>query len=212
MWGPSNLLGLKQQHGEESFFPTSKGRKKKVDLAVLSHCKCLPKGKKEDYDASACVHRACVLNQSGAISGTNTDLVETCGPHGGPILLLMKVNALSPSNLCVGVMACVSIAPSLPRSSGIGAAIDHHHDSWSVVRSWHANGHTSAEMRRNRHTTKLQRLTHAAAFIHNLVQRYHKSTCRSIKPLIQSITSVLLSHTHPNWRTWVPRVRPVKWN
>lgn len=78
--------------------------------------------KKEEYDASvhacACIVCVCVLNQSGTISGTNTDLVETCGPHGGPILLLTKVNALSPSNLCVCVRtrdgACASIAPSLP--------------------------------------------------------------------------------------------------
>lgn len=51
--------------------------------------------------ACMCVQCVCVLNLSGTISGTNTDLVETCGSHRDPMLRLMKVNALSPSNLCV---------------------------------------------------------------------------------------------------------------
>lgn len=140
MWGPSNLLGLKQQHGEESFFPASKRCKKKVDLAVLSHCKRLPKGKKEDYDASvqACKRAralcVCVLNQSATVSGTNTDLVKTCGPHGGQLLLLMKVNAPSPSNLrvCVHTRDGVCVDSSKP-SAELKDRCRYRSPSWFMI-------------------------------------------------------------------------------
>lgn len=217
MWEPSNLLGLKQQH-EESFFLLQKDTKRKWTW------QCCPTASVYQRERRRIMMQACMHVRALCVCFKPTrdhiwhkhwpcwDSWSPRGPNTAPYESQCSVT-VKPVRLRAHTWWCVRVDNSEP-STELKDRCRHwsHHDSWSAVRSWHANAYTSAEMRRNRHTTKLQRLTHAGAFIHNLVQRYHKSTCRSIKPLIQSIMSVLLSHTHPNWRTWVPRVRRLKWN
>lgn len=106
---PANLLILceTKKRTVGSVFLLQKTQRVRVDLATLSHWKCLK---------------------------------EVSGRGGGGL-----------QSVYVHILPFIS---SLPQWSGIWAAIDYHHYSWSAVRSWHTPGkygHTEAQ-RKHIHT------------------------------------------------------------